>query len=74
MAAIIEALENQQVERDYVDLMKRIYIYIYDNTEASATLHHITTDIKINRGIRRSNTMSPVLFTTCLENIFRRLN
>ena len=54
--------------------MKHIYIYIYDNAEASVTLHHITKDIKINRGIRQSTTMSPVLFTTCLQDIFRRLN
>ena len=73
--SIIEVLENQQVERDYVDLMKHIYIYIYIwQYRSLCNTPSYTTDIKINRGIWQSNTMSPVLFTTCLQDLFRRLN
>jgi hypothetical protein len=67
--AILEALENQQIERQYIDLIK----HIYDNAKTSTNLHNIKADIKINREIRQGDTMSPILFITCLEDIFTRL-
>ena len=64
--AIIEALENQRIEKEYIDLIK--HIYDYDKT--SINFHNIETNIKINRGIRQGDTMSSILFIIWLEDIF----
>ena len=65
--AIIEALENQRTEKEYIDFIK----HIYDNAKTSISFHNIET---INKGIRQGDTMSPILCITCLEDMFRRFN
>ena len=37
-------------------------------------LHKESEKIRIKRGVRQGNTISPELFTATLESIFRRLN
>ena len=66
--AIIEALENQHIEKQYIDLVK----HIYDNDRTSINFYSIETNIKINGGIREGDTMSSILFNSCLEDIFIR--
>ena len=65
--AIIEALENQHTEKEYIDFIKRMY----DNAKTSISSHNIEA---INRGIRQGDTKSPIFCITCLEDIFRRFN
>ena len=53
----------------YIDILKGIY------TDSSVTvhLHKESEKIRINRGVRQGETISPKLFTATLESIFRRL-
>ena len=37
-------------------------------------LHKASEKIRIKRGVRQGDAISPKLFTATLENIFRRLN
>ena len=68
--AIIEALENQHTEKQYIDLIK----YLYNNATTSINLHNTKIDIKQNREIRLKDMLSPILFITCLDYIVRRLS
>ena len=54
----------------YIQILKDIY------TDSSVTihLHKESEKIRIKRGVRQGDTISPKLFTATLENIFRRLN
>ena len=54
----------------YIEILKDIY------TDRSVTvhLHKESENIRIKRGVRQGDTISPKLFTATLENIFRRLN
>ena len=69
-SAILQALRNQGVEELYVKLFKDIY------TECTATLqlHRNSEKIPIRKGVRQGDTISPKLFTACLEEIFKKLN
>ena len=66
------ALENARVDSRYSTIMKAIY--------SKATFHvkindDIKTDkIKIGKGVRQGDTISPKLFTLALENVFKQLN
>ena len=53
-----------------IDILKDIY------TDSSVTVHlHKESDkIRIKRGVRQGDTISPKLFTATLESMFRRLN
>ena len=54
----------------YIEILKDIY------TDSSVTvhLHKESEKIRIKRGVRQEDTISPKLFTATLESIFRRLN
>ena len=54
----------------YIEILKDIY------TDSSVTVHmHKESEkIRIKRGVRQGDTISPKLFTATLESIFRRLN
>ena len=54
----------------YIEILKDIY------TDSSVTvhLHKESENIRIKRGVRQGDTISPKLFTATLESIFRRLN
>ena len=69
-SAILQALRKQGVEELYVKLFEDIY------TDSTATLqlHRNSEKIPIKRGVRQGDTISPKLFTACLEEIFKKLN
>ena len=68
--AILSSLQDQGIEDAYIQLMKDIY------TDSSVTvyLHKESEKINIKRGVRQGDTISPKLFASTLESIFRRLN
>ena len=68
--AILTSLQEQGIEDVYIEILKDIY------TDSSVTVHlHKESDkIRIKRGVRQGDTISPKLFTATLESIFRRLN
>ena len=70
--AILSSLQAQGIEDVYIEILKDIYIY----TDSSVTvhLHKESEKIRIKRGVRQGDTISPKLFTATLESIFRRLN
>ena len=70
--AILTSLQEQGIEDVYIEILKHIY------TDSSLTvglhLHKESEKIRIKRGVRQGDTISPKLFTATLESIFRRLN
>ena len=70
--AILTSLQEQGIEDVYIEILKDIHVY----TDSSVTvhLHKESEKIRIKRGVRQGDTISPKLFTATLESIFRRLN
>ena len=68
--AILTSLQEQGIEEVYIEILKDIY------TDSSVTvhLHKESEKIRIKRGVRQGDTISPKLCTATLESIFRRLN
>ena len=68
--AILTSLQEKGIEDVYIEILKDIY------TDSSVTvhLHKESEKIRIKRGVRQGDTISPKLFTATLESIFRRLN
>lgn len=69
-AAVVEALRYQGVENTYITLLEDIY------SECTGTLilHKKTEKFPIKKGVRQGDTISPKLFTACLEGVFRKLD
>ena len=69
IAAVLEAIRNQGVSEVYCRVLEDIY------REGTATIkiHTETGKIPFKKGVRQGDTISPKLFTACLEEIFRRL-
>ena len=68
--AIINSLQEQGINKTYIKLLENIYV----KGTAVVRLHKDTEKIKIGKGVRQGDTISPKLFTACLEGIFRRLS
>ena len=68
--AILTSLQEQGIEDVYIEILKDIY------TDSSVTvhLHKESEKIRIKRGVRQGDTISPKLYTATLESIYRRLN
>ena len=48
--------------------------HLYTDSSVTVHLHKESEKIRIKRGVRQGDTISPKLFTATLESIFRRLN
>ena len=68
-SSILQALQNQGVEAKYINLLRSIY----KNATASVMLHEETEDFRIEKGVRQGDCLSPILFTSVLEDVFKTL-
>lgn len=67
---IWQALKNQGVDIKYIRILKNIYL----NSTAKIKLEKEGSEIKIKRGVRQGDPVSPKLFTAVLEEVFRQLD
>ena len=67
--AVFDALKKHGVEEKYINIMKEIY----NNGTAQVRTESLSRKFKILKGVRQGDTLSPVLFTAALEEIFRRM-
>uniref|UniRef100_A0A914W7K9 Reverse transcriptase domain-containing protein n=1 Tax=Plectus sambesii TaxID=2011161 RepID=A0A914W7K9_9BILA len=67
--AIWEALRTQGVHSTVIATLQSIY------STARSTFHFASTatEVEIQRGVRQGDTLSPKLFTACLQGVFDRL-
>ena len=70
ITAITNSLHEQGINETYIKLLENIYA----KGTAVVRLHKDTEKIKIGKGVRQGDTISPKLFTACLEGIFRKFS
>ena len=68
--AILTSLQEQGIEEVYTEILKNIYM----DSSVTVHLHKESQKIRIKRGVKHGDTISPKLFTATLESILRRLN
>ena len=68
--AVFEALRVHGVREKYINIIKETY------TEGTAQIRteKLSEKIKIMKGVRESDTLSAVMFTAAVEEIFKRMN
>ena len=68
--AVFEALRVHGVQEKYINIIKETY------TEGTAQIRteKLSGKIKIMKGVRQGDTLSPVMFTAAVEEIFKRMN
>ena len=67
--AMFRALRNIGINETYINLLEDIY------SDATAKIHldnEISTEIKISRGVRQGDPLSPKLFNATLEEVFKK--
>lgn len=69
-SAILKSIQNQGVDRVYVEM----FGHIYTNARAHIRLDRTSEPFSIAKGVRQGDTSSPKLFTAILENVFRSLD
>ena len=68
--AVFEALGVHGVQEKYINIIKEKYT---EGTAQIRTEKH-SGKIKITKGVRQGDTLSPVMFTAAVEEIFKRMN
>src|ERR1700761_8324819 len=66
--SILESLNECRVDSRYSNTVK----YVYENATPCIKLHENTAKFKIGRGVRQGDTISPKLFTSTLESVFKK--
>ena len=69
-SAVVKALESNGIEKAYINILKKIY----SKATATICLGKGKAKIKLERGVRQGDTISPKLFTAVLEEVFRKLD
>lgn len=67
--AVIQALRNYGVDVQYEKILENIY----NGFSATVVLYKESSKIPIRKGVRQGDTISPMLYTPCLQEIFRTL-
>ena len=67
--SILTALQNQGVEEKYI----RIIAQIYSSMTAKIRLEREGNSFQLRRGVRQGDPISPSLFISLLEDIFRKM-
>ena len=68
---LFESIENQGVEAAYITLLR----YLYNGATSTLKLHRESDKINLQRGVRQGDTISPKLFTACLQDaIINKIN
>ena len=68
---LFESLENQGVEAAYITLLRDLY----NGATSTLKLHRDRDKIKLQRGVRQGDNISPKLFTACLQDsIINKIN
>ena len=68
--AILKALQNIGLNENYISIIKDIY------TDATARIHinkQVSEEIKILKGVRQGDPLSPKLFTATIQDAFRKI-
>jgi len=68
--SILESLNECRVDSRYSNLIRNVY----ENATSCVKLHENTSKFKVGRGARQGDTISPKLFTTTLESVFKKLD
>ena len=68
--AVFEALRVQGVQEKYINIMK----ITYAEGTAQVRTERLSGKIKIMKGVCQGDTLSPVMFTATVEEIFKRVN
>ena len=66
--AVFDSLREQGINENYIQLLENIY----SNSTAIIKLHKNSNEIKVAKGVRQGDTISPKLFIASLESIFRK--
>lgn len=69
--AFLQAMDDARIDSRYTNLLKNIYDNATFHVKINEDLK--TAKIKVNRGVRQGDTVSPKLFTLALENVFKSL-
>ena len=68
--SILDSLDECRVDSRYSDTIR----YVYENATSCIRLHENTAKFNIGRGVRQGDTISPKLFTSTLESVFKKLD
>ncbi|KAG1656067.1 Multidrug resistance-associated protein 4 [Nymphon striatum] len=68
--AVLNALNAQNILPAYIRMLDQTFGLGTFNIK----LHTNTNKIRLEKGVRQGDSISPKLFTACLENVFRGLN
>ena len=73
MGSVLRKMKNGE-EQGIEDVCIEILKDIYTDSSVPVHMHKDIEKIRIKRGVRQGDTISPKLFTATPESIFRRLN
>jgi len=68
--AVLKALKIQGIHPSYIKIIETIY----NSGTSTIRLHKDSNKIKIERGVRQGDTISPKLFSAALEETFRKID
>lgn len=68
-SCVLQALSNQGVEHKYINILTKLY----GDSHAIVMTEREGQIFRIGRGVRQGDPISPKLFTSLLEDIFRKL-